>query len=152
MFSFFKKKDLFTPEENERIVSAIRRCETLTSGEMRVYIEAKNPLVDPLERAAVVFTKLQMQLTQHRNGVLLYIATKHKEVALLGDEGIYQQVGKDFWEAEVQSMVSKFGANGLLEGIEQCVLHVGDVLHEKFPYVNSEDKNELPDEIVFGKL
>jgi uncharacterized membrane protein len=152
MFSFFKKKDLFTPEENERIIHAIRRCETRTSGEIRVYIEAKNPLVDPLERAAVIFTRLQMQLTQHRNAVLLYIATRHKEVALLGDEGIYNAVGREFWDAEVKTMIGKFGQDDLASGIEQCVLDVGDVLHEKFPYIVTEDKNELPDEIVFGKL
>ena len=36
-------------------------------------------------------------------------------------------------------------------GIEQCILQIGQTLKEKFPYNPTEDKNELPDEIVFGK-
>ncbi len=151
MFSLFKKKDLFTPEENELIVSAIRSCEKTTSGEIRVYVESKNPLVDTLERAAVIFTNLKMQLTDHRNAVLLYVAVKDKEVALFGDSGIHEKVGDVYWNNAVQEMLKKFRDNNLAEGITQCVLQVGKTLQEKFPYNPTEDKNELPDEIVFGK-
>ena len=37
------------------------------------------------------------------------------------------------------------------EGIRQCVCDIGEVLHRYFPYANDTDKNELPDDIVFGK-
>jgi len=153
LFSFFfPKKDLFTPGETQRIVGAIRACESRTSGEIRVYMEAKNPYVDPLDRAAEIFAKLKMFETDHRNAVLLYLATKHKEVALLGDEGIYKALGKEFWDKEVQRMILNFQDNHIVDGIEQCVLDVGEALHQAFPYIPTEDKNELPDEIVFGKL
>lgn len=150
MFSFFKKKDLFTVEENERIVAAIRNAEKRTSGEVRVYIEPKNPLVDPLERAALIFTKLEMDETDHRNAVLLYIATKHKELALYGDKGIHEQVGTAYWQNEVKEMLQNFKENHLVDGIVNCITHIGETLHEKFPYISTEDKNELPDEIIFG--
>ncbi|MEO6583278.1 MAG: TPM domain-containing protein [Ferruginibacter sp.] len=152
MFPFSrKKKDFFTCEENDRVVAAIRSCENRTSGEMRVYVESKNLLVDPLERAAEVFNGLQMQQTHHRNAVLLYIAYKDKEVALYGDEGIHEQVGTSFWNTEVKHMLQYFKDNKLADGIEHCVRHVGEMLSEKFPFIPTEDKNELPDEIVFGK-
>ncbi len=152
VFSFLsKKQNFFSEEENQRIVAAIRACETRTSGEIRVYIESKNPLVDPLERAAEVFLGLKMQNTLHRNAVLLYIAHKHHEVALIGDEGIYAAVGKKYWEDEIAEMLRYFKDNHLADGIEHCVRHIGDTLHEKFPYIPTEDKNELPDDIVFGK-
>ena len=149
--TFFKKKDFFTEEENSNILEAIRNAEINTSGEVRVYIESKNPLVDPLERAAEVFKKLKMENTHHRNGVLLYLATHHKEVALFGDEGIYKSLGKDYWNNEVSQMLGLFKANKLSDGIVLCINHIGKSLSEKFPYISSEDKNELPDEIVFGK-
>ena len=150
MFSLFKKKNLFTVEENERIVAAIRNAEKRTSGEVRVYIEPKNPLVDPLERAALIFTKLEMDETDHRNAVLLYIATKHKELALYGDKGIHEQVGTAYWQNEVKEMLQNFKENHLVDGIVNCITHIGETLHEKFPYISTEDKNELPDEIIFG--
>ena len=149
--TFFKKKDFFTEEENSNILEAIRNAEINTSGEVRVYIESKNPLVDPLERAAEIFKKLKMENTHQRNGVLLYLATHHKEVALFGDEGIYKSLGKDYWNNEVSQMLGLFKANKLSDGIVLCINHIGKSLSEKFPYISSEDKNELPDEIVFGK-
>lgn len=152
IFFFSKKKQLFTEDENRRIVSAIRTCEQRTSGEIRVYIEAKNPYVSPIERAVEIFTELKMEQTDHRNGVILYIAHKHKEVALFGDAGIYERTGAAFWDAEVKKMIANFGENHLPEGIIECILDVGEALHASFPYEPKEDKNELPDDIVFGKL
>ena len=150
-FPLFKKKDLFTVEENERIVGAIRNSEKRTSGEIRVYIELKNPLVDPLERAALIFYKLKMEKTDHRNAVLLYISTKHKELALFGDTGIHEKVGTIYWEKQVQVLLQNFKDNNLVDGIANCIINIGETLCEKFPYIATEDKNELPDEIIFGK-
>jgi uncharacterized membrane protein len=152
LFPFFKTKQLLTEDENRRIVSAIRTSEQRTSGEIRIYIEAKNPYVNPMERAVEVFAKLKMEQTEHRNGVLLYIAHKHHELALFGDAGIYEKAGKEFWDEEVKKMLANFKENLLPEGIIQCVLNIGETLHAAFPYDRTEDKNELPDDIVFGKL
>lgn len=152
MLRIFKSKPFFNAEESGIILKAIQQCETSTSGEIRVYIEAKNPLVSTLERAMEIFTDLQMHLTEERNAVLLYIAHKHKEVALVADEGIYKKVGQPFWDEEVKKMLDKFKNEKLAEGIEHCVRDVGQVLQETFPYNPDIDKNELPDEIVFGKL
>jgi len=151
IFPLFKKKDFFSAAEQEQIVEAIRIAEKETSGEVRVYVESKNPFVDPVDRAAQVFYKLKMYDTEHRNAVLLYIATKHKELALFGDEGIFEKTGADYWNSAVKSMLAQFTRDNISGGIEQCILQVGRTLKEKFPYDPSTDKNELPDEIVFGK-
>ena len=152
LFPFTKKPSIFTEDERRRIVSAIRTSEQRTSGEIRVFIEAKNPYVSPIDRAVEVFAHLKMEKTDHRNGVLLYIAHKHHEVALFADEGIYAKAGAAFWDAEVKKMIANFKEDHLPEGIIHCVLEVGNTLAEAFPYIPSEDKNELPDDIVFGKL
>ncbi len=153
LFSFFKKKpeDFFTTAEDEQIVNAIRAAEKETSGEIRVYIESKNPYVNPLDRAGEIFFSLKMNQTKQRNGVLLYIAMKHHEVALFADEGIYEAVGAAWWHSAVKDMLAEFKEQHIAEGIVHCVLRVGQLLNEKFPYDAGTDKNELPDEIVFGK-
>ncbi|CAN5891151.1 TPM domain-containing protein [soil metagenome] len=152
IFSIFRKKDdFFSAEEQSRIVEAVRNAEKRTSGEVRVFIESKNPLVEPLERAAIIFSKLKMEETDHRNGVLLYIASKHKELALYGDKGIHEKVGSAYWETEVQAMLQYFKNDNLVDGMINCITHIGEALAEKFPYNPTEDKNELPDDIVFGK-
>jgi uncharacterized membrane protein len=150
MFSIFKKKSFLSDAENKRIVEALKATEMLTSGEIRIFIESRNPLVSIMDRAMSVFFELQMEKTRERNAVLLYIAVKDKELALFGDEGIHQQVGHEFWNQQVQQMISLFKENSLTDGIVKCLNEVGQVLVEKFPYQDGLDKNELPDEIVFG--
>ena len=150
-FPFFKKKEFFSAKEKEQITEAVRMAEKETSGEIRVYVESKNALVDPVERAKEVFLQLKMQETTHRNAVLLYIAMDHREVALFADDGIYKEVGKEFWEHAVKEMIMHFRENNLSHGIEHCIKKIGQTLKEKFPYDESTNKNELPDDIVFGK-
>jgi uncharacterized membrane protein len=152
IFSFKRSSpSYFTQEENANILSAIRHCEQRTSGEIRVYIESHNPYVNILERAAEIFYKLEMDETHHRNGVLIYIALQDHEVALFADEGIYRAVGQAYWENEVKEMIQYFKGNQLSDGIINSIHHIGEALHTHFPYIATEDKNELPDEIVFGK-
>ncbi|MEN9571161.1 MAG: hypothetical protein RL172_2392 [Bacteroidota bacterium] len=152
ILSFLKRrKPFFSPKEMEDIVQSIRDAERQTSGEIRVFVESKNPLVSTIERAAETFFMLKMDQTAHRNAVLLYLAIDHHEVALFGDQGIYELVGGDYWQKEVKEMTSKFTRHDIPGGIINCIHHIGQTLKEKFPYEAVSDKNELPDNIVFGK-
>jgi uncharacterized membrane protein len=151
LFSLFKKKDFFSAVDKDQIVESIRIAERETSGEIRVYVESKNAFVNPVDRAAEIFFKLKMQDTEHRNAVLLYIAMKDKQLALFADEGIYQKAGAEYWDGAVKNMLAQFTKDNISNGIEQCILQIGQTLKERFPYSPSDDKNELPDEIVFGK-
>jgi uncharacterized membrane protein len=151
IFPFFKRREFFSAEDKEQIVEAILMAEKETSGEIRVYVESKNAYVDAIDRAAEIFFKLKMQETDHRNAVLLYIAMDHQELALFADEGIYQKVGAAYWNDEVKNMLAMFTKDNVSNGIEQCIAHIGQTLKEKFPYIPTEDRNELPDEIVFGR-
>ena len=146
-----KKKSFFSEQEQARIVEAIRIAEKETSGEVRIYVESRNPFVDPIDRAAEVFYQLKMQNTAHRNGVLLYIAMKDHELALFGDEGIHNKVGAEYWKTAVRKMIAEFASQHIVDGIEHCILQIGQTLKETFPYEATTDKNELPDNMVFGK-
>lgn len=132
-------------------MSAIQTAETQTSGEIRVYVESHCKYVDPLDRAAEVFAGLEMHKTAARNAVLLYVALKDRQLALLGDRGIHERVGNEFWYKEVRLILSHFNKADYAEGIAQVVLEVGEALREHFPYDKEGDINELPDDIVFGK-
>jgi uncharacterized membrane protein len=150
LFSFGPSKhDLFTEVEKKQIVEAIREQEKRTSGEIRVFVEKKCRFVDPVDRAREVFMGLEMEHTAHRNGVLIYIAYRHKQLAIFGDEGIYRELGEQFWHAEVDKMLQEFNANHFADGIINIIGDIGTALIQHFPY-DRTDKNELPDDIVFG--
>ena len=151
MFPFSKKKEFFTAEEKHVIVEAVKAAEHRTSGEIRVFVESRCRFVDAIDRAAEIFYGLQMQKTDNRNAVLIYVAMKDRQLAILGDEGIHQKLGQEYWNNEVRKMIGNFNKENYAEGIGQCVSTVGEALHYHFPYDSNTDKNELPDDIVFGK-
>jgi uncharacterized membrane protein len=150
LFSFSKKNVFFSAEEELRIVDAIRAAEKRTSGEIRIFVESHCRFVDPVDRAAELFFGLKMQKTEDRNGVLIYIAMKDHQLAIFGDEGIHQRVGTSFWNEEVKKMITAFNAESFVLGITTIVFDIGEALVQHFPY-EKEDRNELPDNIVFGK-
>ena len=151
MFSFFKKKDFFTAEEQQLIIESIRNAERMTSGEVRVFVESKCSYMDAIDRAAELFFQLEMQKTDDRNAVLVYVAMKDRQLAVFGDEGIHKKVGNEYWNQEVQKMISNFNRENYAAGIAEVVKDIGVALTKNFPFNNETDKNELPDDLVFGK-
>jgi uncharacterized membrane protein len=107
--------------------------------------------VNPLDRAAEVFAVLKMDQTAARNGVLVYVALRDRQLAILGDQGIHEKVGNEFWNKEVRQILSDFNKANYAEGIAKVVGDIGDALRTHFPYDKDSDINELPDDIVFGK-
>ena len=150
MLSLFRKKDLFTLEEKQQITEAIRKAEKMTSGEVRVFVESKCSYMDAIDRAAELFFQLQMQKTDDRNAVLVYVAMKDRQLAVFGDEGIHKRVGDDYWKNEVKKMISNFNREDYATGIAGCVEDIGQALQQFFPYTDN-DKNELSDDIQFGR-
>jgi len=151
MLSLFRKKDLFNTEEKQQITDAIRRAEKMTSGEVRVFVESRCSYMDAIDRAAELFFQLQMEKTDDRNAVLVYVAIKDRQLAIFGDEGIHKKVGDEYWGIEVKKMITNFNKENYAEGISEVVDDIGEALTKHFPYNNDTDKNELPDDIVFGK-
>ena len=151
MFSFLRKKEFFSQGERLRIVEAVQLAEQRTSGEVRVFVESRCRYMDAIDRAAEVFFALKMEKTEQRNAVLIYVALKDRQLAVFGDEGIHQKVGDQYWQDKVKRMIHNFNREDYAEGIRQCVTDVGEALHYHFPYDRQTDKNELPDEIVFGR-
>ena len=151
LFPWQKQKEIFSAEEKQKIIEAIQKAEQRTSGEVRVFIESRCRYVDAIDRAAELFFQLGMDKTAERNGTIVYVATKDRQAAVFGDEGIHQRVGQKYWEDEVNKMMVCFRQANLADGLIQCVTDIGEVLYQNFPYNRETDKNELPDDIVFGK-
>ena len=140
----------FKEEEQQRIIEAIRQAEKQTSGEVKVHIEKKCPTADVMERAKEVFGLLNMHLTEERNGVLFYLAYEDRKFAVLGDKGIYEKVSLDFWDSTKDLLRAHFSKNQFSEGLSKGIAEAGLQLKKHFPY-QSDDINELPDDISFGQ-
>ena len=133
-----------------QITNAIRVAETNTSGEIRVHIETKCPGGNALDRAAFLFEQLKMHKTALRNGVLFYVALEDHKFAILGDAGINSKVADNFWESTKDVVIARLKEGRIAEGLANGIVMAGEQLKAHFPY-QSDDVNELSDEISFGK-
>lgn len=151
LFPWQKQKEFFNGLQKEQLVAAIQKAEKRTSGEIRLFVESKCRFVSAIDRAKEIFLQLAMEKTNERNATLVYVAVKDRQAAILGDEGIHRKVGQQYWETEVNKMLLYFKNEQLTEGLCHIINNIGEALHDHFPYSAEQDKNELPDEIVFGR-
>jgi len=152
MFSFFRKKSILDKDAQLKVVAAIKDAERRTSGEIRVFIEHYCSYVDAAERAQEVFYSLGMEKTVARNAIIIYIAYTDRQFALFGDKVIYEKAGgADFWNGAAGKLAAHLGNIETVEWLIGCIGELSSALAVHFPYDPTIKKNELPDEIVFGK-
>jgi uncharacterized membrane protein len=143
-----KVENFLTLDEENEIVEAICIAERNTSGEIRVHIENSTTL-DPFDRAMEVFHYLNMDQTELKNGVLIYIAVEDRTFVICGDKGINDLVTTDFWDTTKDVMVSHFKQNQFKQGLIEGILRAGEQLKTYFPWQEG-DVNELSNEISKG--
>lgn len=140
-------RNFFNQQEQSLLIDAIAKAELHTSGEIRLHLE-NFCLGNEVKAAQKVFTRLKMHQTAERNGVLIYIATLSRKVAIIGDEGIHQKLGAIYWEKLVAKLIQQFKANKKAEGLADCIVECGEQLGKFFPR-KEDDKNELSNSISY---
>jgi uncharacterized membrane protein len=141
--------NFFTKEQKKQITEAIARAEMNTSGEIRLHVDNRCR-IDVLDCAAGWFEKLKMHKTELRNGVLFYLAVGDRKFAIIGDAGINAVTPDNFWDNITEEVLSLFREEKFTEGLIRGIEMAGEQLKKHFPY-QSDDSNELSDDISFGK-
>jgi uncharacterized membrane protein len=144
-----RTKDFLAKLDHDRIVGAIKGAETKTSGQIRVYVQRGKLEGDPLNAAQEQFQKLGMQETRERNGVLIFVVPRARKFAVIGDEGVHQKCGDEFWQRLVERMRVHFQHEEFTDALFEAIQETGELLASHFPK-NATPQNELPDEIVEG--
>jgi uncharacterized membrane protein len=147
--TIISKRKLLDLIDDGRIKAAIAAAEQQTSGEIRVSVSRF--FWGNVRRAAEkAFTRLGMRATHDRNGILFLVVPSRRAFAIIGDEGIHQKVGQDFWNNLAAIMSADFMGGKFNEGLIRGIEEAGRSLGAHFPYEGEKDVNELSDEIDFG--
>ncbi|TNH04655.1 TPM domain-containing protein [Testudinibacter sp. TR-2022] len=140
--------------DSNLVESAIQQLELQTSAEVRVYIEKNAKLkaltqrADPIvARAEQLFNQLEMQKTAMNNGVLIYVALKQRQCAVIGDSGIHQYVSNDFWQRCCDVITAQAAQGNLTKGIIAALYLLAEKLSLHFPR-QADDIDELPNEVI----
>jgi len=140
-------KNFFTTQEQQMLIDAISQAELKTSGEIRLHVENFS-FRSEIKNAEKVFLKLKMHETKERNGVLIYIAALSRKIAVVGDEGIHQKLGNEFWKTVVDNLISQFKEHKKAEALAACIVECGAQLGKYFPR-SHDDINELSNTISY---
>lgn len=140
--------NFFSDAEKDAVVSAIRKVEMHTSGEIRVHVDDRCDQ-DAFDRAVKVFQHLKMDKKPFRNAVLIYVAVKDRKFSVIGDEALHHKVGNDYWKTISQQLHVDFAAGNYGNGIIKAIETIGTTLSKYFPNVDELDRNELSDDISF---
>jgi len=131
--------------DHARVVAAITAAELKTSGEIRVVL-CRHKVTDPVAAAQREFTRLGMTATAARNGVLLYLAPRSRNFAVIGDTGVHEKCGAAFWTELAAAMTEYFKRGDFTSGLELGIARAGDLLAQHFPRADG-DRDELPNTI-----
>jgi uncharacterized membrane protein len=134
--------------DHDRVVAAIAAAEAKTSGQVRVFIQ-RGHLSDPLGAAWRQFRKLGMDKTRERNAVLIFVAPRDQQLAVIGDDGVHSKCGEPFWQRLVGEMAAHFRKQAFTEALIEAIDDAGNLLAQYFPK-KAGARNELPDEIIEG--
>ncbi len=141
-----KAKKFLDQLQHDDIVTAIRKAEKRTSGEIRVFISRHEP-ADAIAAAQAQFAALGMDKTTEKNGVLIYMAPRARKFAVIGDAGVHQHCGDEFWQGVAAEMTGHFKKGEFTEGLLHGVHKAGELLAKHFPG-KPDHPNQLPDDIA----
>lgn len=130
--------------DKERIKRAIQKAETRTSGQ--ICVSLSRPFWGDVRKAAeTVFVRLGLTLTEERNAVLFFVVPARHRFVVLGDCGIHEKVGQEFWYRIACAVAERFRQGDFTGGIVAGIEAVGEGLARHFPRLSS-GTNDLPDE------
>jgi uncharacterized membrane protein len=143
------RQQLLKAIDSERVKTAIEHAERQTSGEIVVSVA---PFFwGKIEKAARrAFVRLGITQTRLRNGVLFFIVPSRRSFVVLGDQGIHEKVGQEFWDSVATELSSQFHDGNFTEGLVRGITEVGNQLVKYYPFDRTTDINELPDDVDFG--
>ena len=143
------RKKLLQVIDPEKIKKAIQAAEHRTSGEICVSVA---PFFwGNIHKAAdKAFVRMGVARTKHRNGVLFFVVPSRRRFVVLGDAGIHERVGQEFWHRVVAVVSERFRTGDFTGGLVRGIEEVGEQLAAHFPYDAATDENELPDDVDFG--
>lgn len=141
-------KQLVTAEDDARLVRAIQRAERGSRGEVRVHLERRCPIDDPMDRARDRFAHLNMHETADATGVLLYVSLSPRVACVFAGAGIHGAADAGFWDEVVDRVGRGFAEGRAADGLVEAIDRVGELLRRVVPDDDDARGNELPDTVT----
>jgi len=144
--SNMKPAQLLQQFDDAAIVASIAAAESLTTGEIRVFVSRRSP-GDAVARATRRFHLLHMHRTPDRNAVLVYLAPRVQKFAVIGDEGVHRLCGQELWDNVAALLGEHLKQQRYTAGVVAAIGEIGRALALHFPS-SGPARNDLPNEVL----
>lgn len=84
--------------------------------------------------------------TRDHTGILIFISAFERQVHILGDKGIHEKLGQDFWHEQVGQVAAGLRSGNASDALVAAITTMGNKLAEHFPAMPG-DTNELSDDL-----
>jgi uncharacterized membrane protein len=85
------------------------------------------------DHAVALFKRMGLDRSKDRSGVLIFVAPARREFAVVGDSGVHERVGQQFWDRIVAAMSQRITADDLTTGLIHGIEAAGAQLRQHFP-------------------
>jgi len=127
-----------------KVKRAIQKAESRTSGQICVSLSP--PFWGDVRKVAEsVFERLGLASTEDRNAVLFFVVPARHKFVVLGDRGLHEKVGQEFWYSIARTVAERFRQGDFTDGIVAGIEVVGEGLARHFPRLDN-GANDWPDE------
>lgn len=140
----------FTPEVLDAVERAIAESEVHHRGEILFAVETEIEIgallrgVTARQRALEAFEHLGVDDTEERSGVLVFVQMVDRQVEIVPDRGLLQQVAEDCWQEIARELESGIARGAYLEASLTAISRIGALLARHLP-AYPRNPNELPD-------
>lgn len=126
-----------------QVRAAVEAAERQTSAEIVV---ALSPFFfgNVMSAAHRAFRKLGVARTRQRNGVLIFVVPRRRQVVVLADEGALVAAPGTLWSELAADIAAACGRGAGTDGLVAAIARLGRELAAAFP-CPADDVNELPD-------
>lgn len=100
-----------------------------------------------VERAQLEFYWKNIQKTEERTGILIFLSLMERQCVVLADKGISSKLPKETWDNLVKIVVDGIKKNQASEGLIEAINKCGAILAEHFP-AEGANPNELPNQLI----
>jgi putative membrane protein len=97
--------------------------------------------------ALAQFTAHDLQATEDRTGILIFVSEAEHHAEVIADAGINAKVPQAEWDDLVAKLVAAAKADRLADGYVEAIVRAGEILARHFP-VTGSNPNEIPDRLV----
>lgn len=100
-----------------------------------------------VERAQLEFYWKNIQRTEERTGILIFLSVMERQCVVLADKGISSKLPRETWDDIVKTVVDGIKKNKASEGLIEAIQKCGVILAEHFP-ARDANPNELPNQLI----